>query len=480
MSETNDPYDLVLIGSGFASSFFLHEALRHLPSSARVLVLERGEHLSHARQLQGESSPQASQFFENSNPDRKRWVFFVGFGGGSNCWWACTPRMLPEDFELASRYGVGVDWPVSYDELEPYYCETEDLMAVSGPSDDSPFPRSRPYPQPPHGFSDVDLVLKKAFPDSFFHQPCARPTQATANGRPPCCGSSVCRLCPIDSKFTVQNELAGLFQDPRVTVAFGARVEQVEVVGDVARGVQYIDEPTGKTQVVRGDLFVLGANALFNPYLLLRSGLSGPEVGRGLVEQVSVGARIHLDGLNNFQGGTAITGHSYLDYGGVHRRDRAACLIETWNAPTLRDERGKWRQVLEMKLVFEDFRQQHNRVHVSEENPDMPCARHIDRSPLSNRGLEEARNIVDRLIAPLPVESVSIKLPPNRTESHIMGTTVMGNDPKTSVVDGDLLHHRVRNLVVPGSGVFPTASPANPTLTLSALSMRSARRILGS
>lgn len=60
-----------------------------------------------------------------------------------------------------------------------------------------------------------------------------------------------------------------------------------------------------------------------------------------------------------------------------------------------------------------------------------------------------------------------------------MGSTVMGNDPRTSVVDGYQVHHAVRNLLVLGSGTFPTMAPANPTLTISALAVRAADHITG-
>ena len=68
---------------------------------------------------------------------------------------------------------------------------------------------------------------------------------------------------------------------------------------------------------------------------------------------------------------------------------------------------------------------------------------------------------------------------PWRTDSHIMGTTVMGADRESSVVDSHCLHHIYRNLVILGSGTFPTAAPPNPTLTLSALALRSADKIAG-
>jgi choline dehydrogenase-like flavoprotein len=62
------------------------------------------------------------------------------------------------------------------------------------------------------------------------------------------------------------------------------------------------------------------------------------------------------------------------------------------------------------------------------------------------------------------------------TEGHILGTTVMGADPRESVVDRHLIHHRVRNLLVLGGSAFPTSSPANPTLTIAALSLWAAAR----
>ena len=79
---------------------------------------------------------------------------------------------------------------------------------------------------------------------------------------------------------------------------------------------------------------------------------------------------------------------------------------------------------------------------------------------------------------PLPVERIQVPGRLNQTESHILCTTVMGADPKDSIVDARLIHHTARNLLVLGGSVFPTASPANPTLTLSALSLMAADRFL--
>src|SRR5262245_33624127 len=159
----------------------------------------------HAWQLQNPGSILRESRSSIINETEKDWIFSLTFGGNSNCWWACTPRLMPEDFKLQSLYGVGEDWPITYDDLESYYCDAEEIMSISGPADGSPYPRSRPYPQPAHRLSDPDRLFKQHFPDLFFNQPTARPSRDVASGRPRCCGNGVCALCPINSKFTILN-----------------------------------------------------------------------------------------------------------------------------------------------------------------------------------------------------------------------------------------------------------------------------------
>jgi choline dehydrogenase-like flavoprotein len=230
--------------------------------------------------------------------------------------------------------------------------------------------------------------------------------------------------------------------------------------------------------VARGDLVGLGANALFNPFLLLRSGLSDGGAGQGLVEQVSRNVIVDLRGVDNFQGSTSITGLGYMLYSGNHRRDRAAALMESWNVPLLRDQRGKWRQRIRLKFIFEDLPQPDNRVGVGtdEKKPDIQYAA---CSSYAQRGIDALDGSLSRVLDALPVERYEIVEPATASsEGHNLGTTSMGDDPKTSVVDRHLIHHRVRNLVVLGGSVFPTISPSNPTLTICALSLRAAEQLM--
>lgn len=474
-------YDLIVVGTGFAGSFFLDRYLSRMKRPVRVLCLEAGAKRTHAEQL-AEGNPlrakhrqleRISRQFVNETPE-KPWVYYDGYGGGSNCWYACTPRQMPEDFHLESSYGVGRDWPLRYEDLEPYYCDAEDMMTIGADSDDTPYPRSRPYPAPPHRMSHPDKVLKKALPNGIFSFPAARTYTPVPDQRPACCNNSVCRLCPVDAKFTILNGMKGLHERSGVELQLGASVQRVWHERGVAKGVEYTRD--GDTHTVQADLVVLAANAMFNPFILLNSDLDGPEVGRGLCEQCTRSAFLRLDGLGNFQGSTISNALGYTCYTGERRRDRAGALVQSINTPQLLNIRGEWAHTLRLNFIYEDHRLPENRVTMTSPTGGKPKAEHHRRSPQTEKGLASIEEDLKPYLDALPVKSYELG-PPWETESHIQGTTVMGNDPATSVIDSDCVHHRVRNLVLLGSGAFPTAAPANPTLTLSAMALRTADRL---
>ena len=477
-ASVDNVYDLICVGSGFATSFFVAEYPQHAKANARVLILDRGPDLSHSERIAKRKEINLGSFqdtYQNRTP-RKPWMFTLGRSGSSNCWVGNTLRMLPSDFRLHSQYGVGSDWPLSYEDLEPYYCEVEDRFGVAG-DDAVPYPRSRPHPNPPHQMSVPDRAMAAAYPGLFVNMPVAKPNRPRRETRIPCCSSMSCFACPVDAKFTILNGMSDVYADERVEIRSGARVEQIDHAAGIAQGVQYICD--GRVHRVKADLVVLGANGLFNPHLLLRSGLKGPWVGEGLCEQVGVSCTVDLNGMDGFQGSTMHTGLGYMLYDGPHRREQAAALIESNNVVNLRNLRGRFRERYELNFVFEDLPQRNNRVTVDGDDVTRPVVEYHGHSSYTRRGLDSLRQSIDALLSPLPVESYVLSDEVHATEFHIQCTTRMGDSADSSVVDSGCVHHRIRNLVVVGSSVFPTASPANPTLTLSALSMRSARALFG-
>ena len=144
-------WDCILIGTSFAAMFFaLGLNRKHGPRSSTLFV-ERGLFASHADQIANPGLRPYEEFSQdNASGHYKNWVACKLFGGNSNCWSGCVPRQTPNDFRARSRYGVGADWPVSYRELEPFYCDVEDVMEIAGGGVDHIMPRSRPYPYPAH------------------------------------------------------------------------------------------------------------------------------------------------------------------------------------------------------------------------------------------------------------------------------------------------------------------------------------------
>lgn len=472
-------YDVVVGGTSFASTFFLHRFLRRFPDR-RVLVLERGGRKTQAWRLQKGrvSTISDAETLENRNPERKHWAVNVAFGGNSHAWWACTPRFMPRDFRTQSEYGVGRDWPLSYEDLESYYDEAEQLMGVSG-SADAPWPRRAPPPLPPHLVSDAEVVWQRAHPGLAIPTPTARWSMPQQNPtRAQCCAMGACTICPIDAKFTIENSMAEVYSRPNVDLRLQSPLLHVDIRNDIATGVTFLDGDRPRS--VTTDLVVLGTNAIMNPFLLQCSGFEHPMLGRGLGEQTSTYVSVKLGGLQSFNGSTSLTTQGYMLYDGEHRRDHAGILLEVSNIPRLRMEPGRWREVMHLKAIVEVLPDAGNYVGIDRPNGETSIGRpftvYASKDEYAERAFARLPTLLERALEGLPVEEIEIQGRSNG-EAHITGTTPMGDDPATSIVDRHLVTHKVRNLVLPGAGVFPTTPPANPTLTLSALSLWAAEHL---
>lgn len=465
-------YDVVVAGTSFASTFFLHKFLERFPNQ-RVLVLERGQRKSQKWRLEHGrvSTVPEHEVFTNRTP-QKSWEIHVTFGGNSNSWWACTPRFMPNDFRMKSTYGVGRDWPIGYDDLAPYYDEAEHIMGVGGTLE-APWPRTAPPPLPPHLLSDAETAWRRAHPDTVIPTPTARwSVPQTQPPRAQCCAMGACTICPADAKFTIANSMAAIFERPNVELLLEAPVLRVETRNDIATGVTYLRE--GRPVTASADVVVLGTNAVMNPFILLQSGLQHPLLGKSLGEQTSTYVSVKLGGLQSFNGSTSLTSQGYMLYDGDHRREHAAVLLEVSNIPRLRVEKGRWREVMHLKAILEILPDDVNHVGIEDPGSETaigkPYTYYGSKDAYTERGFAVLPELLERAFSGLPVEEIEIQ-GRSRGEAHIAGTTPMGDDPKTSVVDRHLRYHGLRNLVVPGAGVFPTTPPANPTLTLSALSL---------
>ncbi len=470
-------YEIVVVGTGFGSMFFVHRLLQLRPAT-KILMIERGPFRPWELQVsEGHNSPIASHDTFIATGSHKQWNFTIAYGGGTNCWGATTPRMHPNDFRLKTLYGRARDWPISYDALEPYYAAAEQIMDISGPDDLHRItPRSGPYPQPPHKLSAVDRLMKQAQPDMHFALPTARARVANKQ-RPQCCASFDCEHCPVGAKFTALNGFNHILESANVLILMDAEVLEVERSGPSAiSGVRF--RRNGREQRVGCDVCVLGANAIHSPAILLRSGFEHPLLGAGLNEQLGYAVEVLLDGLDTLDGSTISTGTNYSLYDGPFRSERGAVFMVFDNdfPYGLRKEFGRWRQTLSIRVAAEDDLVDENRVSVNEEGRTV--VHYVGHSLYAERAIDHYLESLPKLLSPLPIEEI-VRRGYRRTQSHLQSTLRMGTSSSDSVVDSAQIHHAVRNLVVVGTSVLPTCPAMQPSLTAAALSLRAADLMFG-
>ncbi len=465
----------MVVGSGFGSLFYLKRHLALRPRD-RVLILEWGGYKSLDEQSADGRNSDLPRNRTYRNLGEKDWNFTIGLGGGTNCWWALTPRLHPSDFKLQTLYGVGVDWPLDYDELESYYLEAETIMSVAGSNDlAAEYPRSGPYPQPAHHLTTVDEMLSAAPGSKHYAIPSARLSRPL-NDRGRCCSAAMCNLCPTGAKFFALNGMQDVLSHPQVSICLNAKVERFDHANGAVTAAVF--SSNGAETIASGDLFILGAGAIHAPFILQRSGIGGAGLGRYLGEKIYAFAEAHLDGLAHFDGGTVTTGFNVSLLDGAHRSERGAATILIENAFDqfgLRAESGRWREVVPIGIFVEDLLSEENGVF--DEGGDVPVVRHSGYSDYARRGLDAALSALPGLLEPLPVETVKFRSAA-ATASHVQGSVRFGRSPEDSVVDVDHVHHSLRNLLVVGTSVFPTTGSLNPSLTCAAMSLRAADRLL--
>jgi choline dehydrogenase-like flavoprotein len=279
-------------------------------------------------------------------------------GGGTTWHWLGTAlRLLPNDFRTQTAYGAGVDWPLTYDQLEPWYCQAESEIGVAG---DVPAQSylglrfSQAYPMPGIAQSYADQRLKAAIGTMTFEgspvtvspTPQARNSQPY-DGRRACAGNTNCiPICPIQAKYDASVHL-NKAQQLGATVWYQTVVDTLTVdpVSGRVTGVSYKqyqvpDGPATASGTVSGTLVVMAAHAIETPKILLNSATStlpggvanrSGMVGRNLMDHpVQLSWALMNDPVYPFRGPLSTSGIESLRDGDF-RRQRAPFRMEMGN-----------------------------------------------------------------------------------------------------------------------------------------------------
>ncbi len=214
-------------------------------------------------------------------------------GGGGTHADGKVPRFREEDFALLSTYGPQddanvADWPLTYDELEPYYTEVEKAIGVAGRAGANPFAawRSGPYPMPP-GAPMYGALLSSAAATRVGLHPYEAPTAANSvpyDGRPACnnCGFCAYFGCPVHAKGDPVALLTKTMATGRAELLAETYVSRIRIEGRRAKGVDYIG-PDGVERSMDAKVVVVAGGAIETPRLLLHVGARTPALGRHLM-----------------------------------------------------------------------------------------------------------------------------------------------------------------------------------------------------
>jgi len=426
-----------------------------------------------------------------------------GVGGGSVHWAAFTPRFHPSDFRIHSQDGVGVDWPIAYADLKPYYELLEREMPVAGPAY---FPWGDPhgYPYGPHPLGGVGDVLIKGCTALGIRVSAGGPVAITSGShadRPHCIYRGFCiQGCKVGAKAST------LITHVPDGVRHGAEIRDNCMVGRIdygrqglVTGVTYFD-PTGREVEQRAKVVIVAGYAIETPRLLLNSACPGFEqglanssgtVGKYLMAQAGnliLGRFPDLVRMYKAPPAHALTEEFYET---DPRRDFArGFAVQTVGplplafAKQMAVAKGAWgwgmRRVMmdynhwaALGLLGEILPWEENRVELADET---------DRHGL--RVAKVTFNLHDndkKLIAfgKAKVEAImraagAEEVVQEARYAHLVGAARMGRDPRESVVDGFGRTHDIPNLFICDGSILPTQGSANPGLTIQALAARTA------
>ncbi len=513
----NEKVDAVIVGAGASGGVFASVLAR---AGKKIVLLEQGPDWQMSdlissdiwsRRIKG-AGP--AVIYDGKHPVGRTGDMGWGTGGAALHFSANFPRLLPDDFTMKSDHGRGLDWPISYADLAPFYDRVAEEIGVSGDAkaEERWRPAGAPYPMPPlksFRYSDVWLPGFAAEGLTMVPGPVGI-NSVDYKGRPACIYDGWCNAgCPTGALANPQARYLGEARRMGADVRTFSYVTRVLTngAGDRVTGVEYFDDQRER-QVQEATVVILVAFASQNPRIMFNSrtdkhpnGLANCSglLGKHLTAHGSATVTGIFDGdVENYRGSN---GYNYITYDRHPKtirkdafgstfwsttapfkpndaRGMAAVRPDLWGAELDEFMKVKARGLSRITAILEELPSLENRVEPAAEKDEFgfPLIRLVhtfgqDAIGLWNAAIAEGSAIAKAAGAKevWPAKAIG--------SQHLLGGTIMGKGAADSVVNSFGQTHEIANLYVAGCGIFPTTGAANPTFTLYALSLRGAEQL---
>jgi choline dehydrogenase-like flavoprotein len=524
-----EPADVVIVGAGISGGVVGRQLAE---AGFSVVCLEQGDWHDRSEfpgqrpdwelvlRSQWSANPNTRRLSEDypidSSASEVEPLMYNAVGGSTILYAADWARLAPSDFKTSTLDGVGDDWPIGYEALQPFYDRTDRDMGVSGLAGNPAYPSGADPPLPPLPIGESGMWMARAHTRLGWHWwPGTNAIlSAPYEGRRPCVQWGACMQgCPEGAKASADLTHWPAALASGAELITGARVTRIAVNSHgLATGVTWMDR-SGNESFQAGRVVVLAANAIGTARLLLVSAQQG-----------------HPDGLANTSGlvGRRLMMHPFAVVTGVFDqrfetwKGHVGCRISSmqfyesdqtrgfvrgakwsmapstggpvnaampsragevcWGREHHRRVRSRFGHCLSWGIFGEDLPAAENRVELHSELRD---GSGLVAPKVTYRVSSNTRRLLEFHVARaseslLEAGAHTIESSQLLRESgwHLMGTARMGEDPDDSVVDPFGRSHEVANLFVVDGSLFVTSGGVNPTSTICALALRCAERMI--
>src|SRR5580658_5491583 len=545
----DNTYDAIVIGSGISGGWAAKELTQ---KGLKTIMLERGRDIVHVKDYVNANKeawdyphhgmrtqemikeyPVLKRDYPLSETNLDYWVkdsecpyteikrfdWFRGYhtGGRSLMWGRQSYRWSDFDFEANARDGIGVDWPVRYKEIEPWYTYVEKFAGISGSVENLPLLPDSHF-LPPYDMTCVEKDISARLKDHYKgmrHMIIGRVANITVphEGRPGCQFRNKCALgCPFGGYFSTQSStLPAAVKTGNLTLRPWSIVTRILYDKDSkkATGVEVLDAETRQTYEYKSKIVFLNASTLNTAWVLMNSatdvwpdglGSSSGELGHNVMDHhFRVGASGDIEGLTdryifgrrangfyiprfrNLFGDKRDYTRGFGYQGSADRRGWSREVAELGIGAPMKDELcepGGW--TIGMTAFGEVLPNHDNKVTLDKDKRDkwgLPVlAMDADIGPNEKRMRKDMANDAAEMLEAAGVKNVKTHDDEYFLGQgiHEMGTARMGRDPKTSVVN---MHNQVwdaTNVFISDGACMASTSCVNPSLTYMAMTARAA------